>query len=109
MSDLAVFVDGPLRGGTHVVVPWQQRAGWVWRTARKQEPLSLTESPAGWKPPPLEFEDVLYRFRLFEMFGRAVLVGSVADPPSPEDCFGVLCSDAAQRSALHGMARPGAG
>ena len=108
MSNLAVFVDGPLRGEVREVASWQAARPMVWRVAREPEPLAVAW-PAGKPVPLLEFDDAVYRFRVFAMFGRTVLVGSVAQPPEPEDLFSALCSDAAQRSALHGTARPGAG
>jgi hypothetical protein len=86
MSDQPVFVDGPLKG-RKLHIDGRTRASGL-AVPVQAEPAS---GPA--------WQKVIYRFTDVAMFGHTVLVGSVAFPPSSEDCFEALVSDEAKESA----------
>lgn len=95
MSNLPVFIDGPLKGRADIPVDaFTCSNGMWWQSAPEPEPVDAL-TITGWKYP----EPVRYRFRHVAMFSHTVLVGSVADPPSAEAMLEALCSDQAKASA----------
>ncbi len=82
MSDLPVFIDGPLKG-------------------RADVPVDAFTRGNGMRYGPSPDDMVRYLFSDVAMFHHTVLIGSVAQPPSSEAMFEVLCSDAAKASALY--------
>lgn len=89
-----VFIDGPWKGRTDVPIDHGQRAHGLYvmdpvalRLIDYSEGIPVTSMG----PPPL-----LYRFSEVAMFGRVVVVGSVAMPPKPDDLFAALASERAK-------------
>lgn len=96
MSDLPVFIDGPLKGRADMPIdPFIRTHGLKWQSG----PEWAGKAGDGWLS--TQPEPVHYQFRDVPMFGHTVLIGSVAQPPSSEACFEALVSDQAKHSARH--------
>lgn len=83
-----MFIDGPLKGQEMFVDARTLRMG------LQYEPPPARGSSSVRLPP-----RVLYHFTDVAMFGRTVLIGSVADVPGSEDAFQALASEEAKAAA----------
>lgn len=94
MSDLPVFIDGPLKGRADIPIDAHARKwGLMWQPLPVSEPVVATDLIGGLPEP------VCYRFSDVPFFGRTVIIGSVAQPPDCEALFEALASDQAKASA----------
>ena len=93
----AVFVDGPLKGTVEQIDAHMFGFGMMWTYAPEMPDADFIRPGAVGMQ---DFETVHYRFSRAAMFGRVILVASVAQPPDPQACFDALCSDLAKQSAV---------